>query len=56
MEYNKRTGENLRRYILACDKISELLDKTGLTKEKKEKVSLIESKLAVIARQGWAVI
>lgn len=54
MEYNKRTGENLRRYIFACDEISELLDKTGLTKEKKEKVSLIESKLAVIARQGRA--
>lgn len=54
IEYNKRTGENLQRYIFACDEISELLDKTGLTKEKKEKVSLIESKLAVIARQGRA--
>lgn len=31
-----------------------MLDKTGLTKEQKGKVSLIESKLSVIARQGRA--
>ena len=34
--------------------MAEILDKTGLTKEQKDKVSLIESKLSVIARQGRA--
>ncbi len=53
-EYNKRTGEALQRYIFACDEVAEILDKTGLTKEQKDKVSLIESKLSVIARQGRA--
>lgn len=51
-EYNKRTGKALQRYIFACDEVAEILDKTGLTKEQKDKVSLIESKLSVIARQG----
>lgn len=31
-----------------------MLDKTGLSKEQKEKVGQIESRLAVIARQGQA--
>ncbi len=53
-EYNKRTGKALQRYIFACDEVAEILDKSGLTKEKKDKVSLIESKLSVIARQGRA--
>ena len=52
--YNAATGEQLQRYIFACDEIAELLDKTGLTKEQKEIVSKIESKLSVIARQGRA--
>ena len=34
--------------------MAEILEKTGLTKEQKEKVSQIESKLSVIARQGRA--
>ncbi|MBS5660634.1 MAG: hypothetical protein KHW79_05080 [Clostridiales bacterium] len=53
-EYNKRTDKSLQRYIFACDEVAEILDKTGLTKEQKEKVSLIESRLSVIARQGRA--
>ncbi len=53
-EYNKRTGKALQRYIFACDEVAEVLDKTGLTKEQKDKVSLIEGKLSVIARQGRA--
>lgn len=53
-EYNKRIGKALQRYIFACDEVAEILDKTGLTKEQKDKVSLIESKLSVIARQGRA--
>ncbi len=52
--YNKQTGNNLQRHIFACDEVAEILDKTGLSKEQKEKVSLIESKLSVIARQGRA--
>ena len=53
-EYNKCTGKALQRYIFACDEVAEILDKTGLTKEQKDKVCLIESKLSVIARQGRA--
>lgn len=52
--YNRRTGKRWQRYIFACDEVAEVLDKTGLSKEQKEKVNLIESKLAVIARQGRA--
>lgn len=48
------TGENLKRYIFACDEVAEMLDKTGLTKEQKEVVGKIESKLSMIARQGRA--
>lgn len=53
-EYNRANGTNLPRYILACDEIAEVLDKTGLTKEKKEFVGQIESRLSMIARQGRA--
>lgn len=53
-EYNKATGTRQPRYILACDEIAEVLDKTGLTKEQKELVNQIESRLSVIARQGRA--
>ena len=52
--YNEATGENLKRYIFACDEVAEMLDKTGLMKEQKETVSKIESKLSMIARQGRA--
>ena len=52
--YIAATGENLQRYIFACDELAEMLDKTGLTKEQKEIVVKIESKLSVIARQGRA--
>lgn len=52
--YNRANGVNVPRYILACDEIAEVLDKTGLTKEKKELVSQIESRLSMIARQGRA--
>lgn len=53
-EYNKHAEKSLQRYIFACDEVAEMLDKTGLSKEQKEKVGQIESKLAVIARQGRA--
>ena len=53
-EYNTATNVNLKRVIFACDEVAEVLDKTGLSKEKKEVVSQIESHLSVIARQGRA--
>ncbi len=53
-EYNKRNKEQLKRYIFACDEVAEMLDKTGLEKKQKEQLSLIESGLSVIARQGRA--
>lgn len=53
-EYNKATGADLRRYILAADEIAEVLDKTGLTKEEKEIFIKIERHLSLIARQGRA--
>ena len=52
--YNAATGENLQRYIFACDELAEMLDKTGLTKEQKETVIKIEGLLSTIARQGRA--
>lgn len=52
--FNQLPGANFPRHIFACDEVAELLDKTGLSKERKETVSLIESKLATIARQGRA--
>ena len=53
-EYNKVEWTDLPRYVFACDEVAEMLDKTGLTKEQKELVSQIESKLSTIARQGRA--
>lgn len=52
--HNAATGENLQRYIFACDELAEMLDKTGLTKEQKETVGKIEGLLGTIARQGRA--
>lgn len=51
-EYNKATGADLQRYILACDEVAEILDKTGLRREEKEKYAQIVRHLALIARQG----
>ena len=53
-EYNVINHRELPRYILACDEIAEVLDKTGLTKEQKEQVAQIEARLSLIARQGRA--
>ena len=52
--YNEGREEKLKRHIFACDEIAEMLDKTGLTKEQKETVTRIESRLSMIARQGRA--
>lgn len=53
-EYNKKTGSNLSRIIVACDEIAEVLDKTGLDKDQKAMVSQIESKFSTLARLGRA--
>ena len=53
-ENNNENTNKLKRIIFACDEIAEVLDKTGLSKESKELVSQIESKLSIIARQGRA--
>ena len=52
--HNAATGDNLKRYIFACDELAEMLDKTGLTKDQREIVAKIESRLSIIARQGRA--
>ena len=52
--HNAATGDNLKRYIFACDELAEMLDKIGLAKEQKETVVKIEGLLGTIARQGRA--
>lgn len=53
-DYNKQSVVPLQRHIFACDEVAEVLDKTGLTKEQKERIGLIENRLSMIARQGRA--
>lgn len=53
-EYNESIRPTFRRIIIACDEVAELLDKTGLSKEGKEKIDEIVGYLATIARQGRA--
>ena len=52
--YNEATGENLPRLIFACDEVAEVLDRTGRSKEDKERLGQIENKLSTIARLGRA--
>lgn len=52
--YIKATGDRQPRYIFACDEVAEVLDKTGRSKEDKERLGEIENKLATIARLGRA--
>ena len=44
----------LQRLVFACDEVAEVLDKTGRSKEDKELLAKIESRLATIARLGRA--
>ena len=53
-EFNEKLNLNLDRYVIGCDEIAELLDTTGASKERKEKIAQIESALSTIARQGRA--
>ena len=53
-EYNQATGADIPRLVFACDEVAEVLDRTGRSKEEKETIGKIESKLATIARLGRA--
>lgn len=53
-EYNEHTHMKLPRIIVAFDEVAEALDKTGLSKEQKELVAKIESKLFTLARLARA--
>lgn len=53
-EYNKSYLKKFRHIIFACDEVAELLDKTGLDKDEKTKITKIENRLATIARLGRA--
>lgn len=52
-EYNEKVG-SLSRVIFACDEIAQILDKTGVSKEHKEKIQVVESYLATISQLGRA--
>lgn len=52
--YNEATGENLPRLVFACDEVAELLDKTGRSKEDRERLGKIENRLATLVRLGRA--
>lgn len=54
VEYNDKTKSSINRIIVCCDEVAEVLDKTGLDKEEKEKIQKVESKLSTIARLGRA--
>lgn len=53
-EYNEKKNGHLQRAVFACDEVAELLDKTGMNKEGKERVDKIISYLSTIARLGRA--
>ena len=46
--------EERRQLLIESDEVAEVLDKTGLDKEEKEKIQKVESKLSTIARLGRA--
>ena len=52
--FNKATGEGLPRLVFACDEVAELLDRTGRSKEDRDKLNQIEGRLATLARLGRA--
>ena len=53
-EYNRTYIQNLPRYVFACDEVAELLDKTGLDKQAKERIAKFEAALSTLVRLGRA--
>lgn len=53
-ECNQKYGTDIKRIIVACDEIAEVLDKTGLDKDQKAIINQIEAKFSTIARLGRA--
>ena len=53
-EYNSKHDEKLHRIVFACDELAQLFDKTGLSKEEKEKVETIIRYVSLISRLGRA--
>lgn len=52
-KYNKIHSDNpMKRIIVACDEVAELLDKTSLEKDSKTNIAKIERMLSTIARLG----
>lgn len=54
--FNKATGEGLPRLVFACDEVAELLDRTGRSKEDRDKLNQIENRLATLARLGGPLV
>lgn len=53
-EYNKKTGENLKRICVFCDEIGEMLDKKGASKFDKVLFEQIEGTLSSLGRLSRA--
>lgn len=53
-EYNKKTGENLKRIGVFCDELAEMLDKKGANKALKEILEVLEGLISSLARLSRA--
>lgn len=53
-EYNRKTGSNLCRVVVAIDEIGEMMDKTGVKKEDREVYERLEGYLSTLARLSRA--
>lgn len=53
-QYHAKLGQRLPHILFFCDEVTELLEKTGISKAQKEKVLEIEGMLCTIARLGRA--
>ena len=53
-DYNAKCDKKLRRLFFVCDEVAELLDPSGLSKEKRRDIDRFVGLLATLARQGRA--
>ena len=53
-EYNRMYHTDLPRIVFGCDEVAELLDKTGLDKNAKERISQFEAAISTLVRLGRA--